>query len=207
MKPGEVTITRQPQAHVTMQVDFNLAANITISGVTLTYAHLADSRTHDIIIRNAYVPDKVWISGLYDSDVVLARNDFHDFEICSTCAEGRVYVTGGDHPSGGLDRRTRGSTAGFQRCYSERFVRDASIIGNEFYGLALELGRRGARRRDPALRLQPHGDPGQLVARSARRGGIIMAADGADDERSRTTCSRAARANTRSSPCSPTTRR
>ena len=179
MKPGEVTITRQPQAHVTMQVDFNPAANITISGVTLTYAHLADSRTHDIIIRNADVPGQVWISGLYDSDVVLARNDFHDFEICSTCAEGRVYVTGGDQPSGVSIKDSRfygGLSDGIQNgSYGTK------IIGNEFYEIS------------PGSSSGVHADAIQLYGSSHTviRGNymhdlpdvpFIMAGDGADHE-------------------------
>ena len=129
-----MTLTPQPGATVTMDIDFNPASNITIDGVTITDAFITGTATKSITIRNSDVPGQIWLDTreLHDSDVILANDDFHDWDTCSSCGEARVFLTGGSQPSGVTIRDSRfygGLSDGIQNgSYGTK------IIGNEFYG-------------------------------------------------------------------------
>jgi hypothetical protein len=181
MKPGKVTITRQPGAHVTMYVDFNPASNIAISGVTLRGGVITGADTRSITIRNSNVPGQIWLDTreLVNSGVTLANNVFHDWDTCSSCGEARVFLTGGSQPSGVTIRDSRfygGLSDGIQNgSYGTQ------IIGNEFYAI------------EPGSPEGVHADAIQLYGSSHTviRGNymhdmpevpFIMAADGADHE-------------------------
>ncbi len=181
IKPGMVTLAPEPQAHVTMELDFNPAANITITRVTITGGVITGSSTHDITIRSSNVPGQIWLDTreLQDSDVILSNDDFHDWDTCSSCGEARVFLTGGSQPSGVVIRESRfygGLSDGIQNgSYGTK------IIGNEFYGIT------------PGSPSGVHADAIQLYGSSHTviRGNymhdmpevpFIMAADGTDHE-------------------------
>ena len=168
IKSGMVTLAPEPRAHPTMELDFNPAANITISRVTVTRGVITGGSTHDITIRSSNVPGQIWLDTreLQNADVTLANNVFHDWDTCSSCGEARVFLTGGSQPSGVTIRDSRfygGLSDGIQNgSYGTK------ILGNEFYAIEPGSPSGRARRRDPALRLKPHRDPRQLHARHAR---------------------------------------
>jgi len=181
MKPGMVTLTPEPRAHPTMEISFSPASNITLSGVRITGGYLADSRTRNISIRRADVPGQIRLDtrDLQSSNVTLVRNDFHDWNTCSSCGEARVFLTGGSRPSGVTIRDSRfygGLSDGIQNgSYGTR------IIGNEFYDIT------------PGSPQGVHADAIQLYGSSHTliRGNymhdmpevpFIMAPDGADHE-------------------------
>ena len=135
IKSGMVTLAPEPRAHVTMELDFNPAANITISRVTVTGGVITGGSTHDITIRSSNVPGQIWLDTreLQNADVTLANNDFHDWDTCSSCGEARVFLTGGSQPSGVTIRNSRfygGLSDGIQNgSYGTK------ILGNEFYDI------------------------------------------------------------------------
>ena len=181
IKSGMVTLAPEPRADVTMELDFNPAANITITRVTITGGVITGSSTHDITIRSSNVPGQIWLDTreLQNSDVILANDDFHDWDTCSSCGEARVFLTGGSQPSGVVIRESRfygGLSDGIQNgSYGTK------IIGNEFYGIT------------PGSPSGVHADAIQLYGSSHTviRGNymhdmpevpFIMAADGTDHE-------------------------
>ena len=118
-----------------MELDFNPAANITISRVTVTGGVITGGGTHHITIRSSNVPGQIWLDTreLQNADVALANNVFHDWDTCSSCGEARVFLTGGSQPSGVTIRDSRfygGLSDGIQNgSYGTK------IIGNEFYDI------------------------------------------------------------------------
>jgi hypothetical protein len=181
IKPGTVTLEAAPGANVRMDLTFNPAANITVDGITVTGALLADSRTHDITIRNADVPGQIWLDTreLHDAGIVLANDVFHDWDTCGSCGEARVFLTGGNQPSGVTIRDSEfygGLSDGIQNG-----AVGTRIIGNEFHDIT------------PGSPSGVHADAIQLYGSSQTviRGNymhdmpevpFIMAADGADHE-------------------------
>ena len=180
-KSGMVTLSPEPRAHATMELDFNPAANITISRVTVTGGVITGGSTHHITIRSSNVPGQIWLDTreLQNADVVLANNDFHDWDTCSSCGEARVFLTGGSQPSGVTIRNSRfygGLSDGIQNgSYGTK------ILGNEFYDIT------------PGSPSGVHADAIQLYGSSHTviRGNymhdmpevpFIMAPDGADHE-------------------------
>ena len=78
IKSGMVTLAPEPRAHVTMELDFNPAANITISRVTVTGGVITGGSTHDITIRSSNVPGQIWLDTreLQNADVTLQTTTF-----------------------------------------------------------------------------------------------------------------------------------
>ena len=180
-KSGMVTLSPEPRAHATMALDFNPAANITISRVTVTGGVITGGSTRHITIRSSNVPGQIWLDTreLRNADVVLANNDFHDWNTCSSCGEARVFLTGGSQPSGVTVRNSRfygGLSDGIQNgSYGTK------ILNNEFYDIT------------PGSPSGVHADAIQLYGSSHTviRGNymhdmpevpFIMAPDGADHE-------------------------
>jgi hypothetical protein len=103
MKPGDVKLAEQPGANATMALNFNPATNITIDGLTLTAIDLADSRTKNITIRNSDIPGQTTLhtSQLQHANILLDHNVHHDWNKCSSCGEGRLWLPGDtNQPSG-----------------------------------------------------------------------------------------------------------
>ena len=127
------------------------------------------------------MPGQIWLDTreLQNADVILANNDFHDWDTCSSCGEARVFLTGGSQPSGVTIRDSRfygGLSDGIQNgSYGTK------ILGNEFYDIT------------PGSPSGVHADAIQLYGSSHTviRGNymhdmpevpFIMAPDGADHE-------------------------
>jgi hypothetical protein len=96
MKSGEVTLTEQPGATATMALRFDPAANITIDGLTLTSVDIANGATKNITVRNSDVPGQTTLhtSQLRNANILFDTNVHRDFDTCSSCGEGRVWLPG-----------------------------------------------------------------------------------------------------------------
>jgi hypothetical protein len=94
MKPGVVTLKPAPGAAVTMQLSFKPAANITIDGVTLTQVDIGDSATKGITVRNSDIPGQTTFrtGELQNANILFDRNVHRDFDKCSSCGEGRIFL-------------------------------------------------------------------------------------------------------------------
>jgi parallel beta helix pectate lyase-like protein len=103
MKSGEVTLESAPGAAVTMALSFRPAANVTIDGVTLTEIEIADSRTKNITVRNSDIPGQTTLrtGELQNANILFDHNVHRDWDACSGCGEGRVWLPeNSDRPSG-----------------------------------------------------------------------------------------------------------
>ena len=100
MKSSPVTLTPQPSASVSMDIDFNPASNIVIDGVRISDALITGTATKSITIRNSDFPGQIWLDTreLVDSDVTLANDVFHDWDTCSSCGEARSFSPGAHSP-------------------------------------------------------------------------------------------------------------
>jgi hypothetical protein len=183
LKSRRVTLRPQPGAKVTMALAFRPAANVTVSGVTLSEVVVGNSRSRNITVRNSDIPGQVTLrtSELADANILFARNTHRDWDKCDGCAEGRVWLPGNTgRPSGVTIRRSEfrgGLSDGIQNGSN-----GTRIVGNEFH--RLETGSADG----------VHADAIQLYGsrRTVIRGnwfhdlpqgvGIILAADGADHE-------------------------
>src|SRR5262249_4967277 len=94
MKSGEGVVKAAPGAAVSMALDFNPASHITLDAVTITHADIADSRTKNITIRNSDVPGQVTLrtGELQNANILLDRDVFRDWNKCSSCGEGRIWL-------------------------------------------------------------------------------------------------------------------
>jgi len=105
VKSSMTTIAPEVGATVTMALHFAPAANVTVDGikagidpVTGLGALLADSRSHDITIRNS-VFDRAQVVMRTDSlpanaNILLDHNVHSNYVKCSNCYEGRVAIEG-----------------------------------------------------------------------------------------------------------------
>jgi hypothetical protein len=94
MKAGEVTLRAQAGASVTMALDFDPAANITIDGVRLTDVEIGDSRTKNITVRNSDIPGQTTFrtGELQNANILFDHNVHRDWNKCSSCGEGRIWL-------------------------------------------------------------------------------------------------------------------
>ena len=181
IKGGLVTLTPQPGATVSMDIDFNPASNIAIDGVTITDAFITGTATKSITIRNSDFPGQIWLDTreLHDSDVTLANDVFHDWNTCASCGEARVFLTGGSQPSGVTIRDSKfygGLSDGIQNgSYGTK------IIGNEFHDIT-----PGSPEGVHADAIQLYGSSHTVIRANYMHDmpevPFIMAADGTDHE-------------------------
>ena len=181
IKGGLVTLTPQPGATVSMDIDFNPASNIAIDGVTITDAFITGTATKSITIRNSDFPGQIWLDTreLHDSDVILANDVFHDWNTCASCGEARVFLTGGSQPSGVTIRDSKfygGLSDGIQNgSYGTK------IIGNEFHDIT-----PGSPEGVHADAIQLYGSSHTVIRANYMHDmpevPFIMAADGTDHE-------------------------
>jgi Right handed beta helix region len=133
MKPGRVSLRPAPGATVTMALDFSPAANITVSGVTLTDVVVAEG-SRNITIRNSDIPGQVILRDLTNSNVTLDGNVHRGWDKCNGCAEGRVYIPGDlSRPSGITVKNSEfvgGVSDGIQNGSN-----GTKILGNRFHDL------------------------------------------------------------------------
>ena len=176
-----MTLTPQPGATVSMDIDFNPASNIAIDGVTITDAFITGTATKSITIRNSDFPGQIWLDTreLHDSDVTLANDVFHDWNTCASCGEARVFLTGGSQPSGVTIRDSKfygGLSDGIQNgSYGTK------IIGNEFHEIT-----PGSPEGVHADAIQLYGSSHTVIRANYMHDmpevPFIMAADGTDHE-------------------------
>jgi hypothetical protein len=183
LRSAPVTIRPQAGASVVMGLSFRPASNITIDGLHLSSIELGDARTKNITVRNSdVVGQTIFRTGQLQNANVLFENNLHrDWDKCSGCAEGRVWLpekTG--QPSGITIQKSiflGGLSDGIQNG-----SRGTRIIGNQF--LNLESGSAGGVHADA---IQLYGSAQTLIRgnwfHNLPNGvGVIMAADGADHE-------------------------
>ena len=182
VKSSMTTVKPEGGATVTMSLDFEPAANITVDGVKATGAYLNDSRTHDITVRNS-VFDQAQVVMRTDSlptnaSILFDHNVHSNYVKCSSCYEGRVEVVG-DHGSNGITIQNSEFYGG-----NSDGIQDASngtrILNNEFHDIDQIDGPSGVH----ADSIQLYGSSNTVI-----RGNYvhdvsigIMAADGADRE-------------------------
>jgi hypothetical protein len=183
LRSTPVTIRAQAGASAQMALSFRPASNITIEGLRLTDIELGDARTKNITVRRSdVVGQTTFRTGQLQNANVLFDGNFHrDWDKCSGCAEGRIWLpekTG--QPSGITIQNSfffGGLSDGIQNG-----SRGTRIIGNQF--LNLESGSAGGVHADA---IQLYGSAQTLIRgnwfRDLPNGvGVIMAADGADHE-------------------------
>ena len=180
IKSAMTTIEPENGATVTMALDFNPAANITVDRLNITSGFLNGSQTHNITVRNSHF-DRAQIVMRTDSmspnaNILLDHNVHSNYDACSNCYEGRVEVMG-NHGSNGITIRNSAFYGG-----NSDGIQDASngtrILNNEFHDIIQLDGPSAA-----------HVDSIQLLGSSNTlvRGNYlhdvstgIMAADGLD---------------------------
>jgi hypothetical protein len=180
-KSGVVTLVAQSGAAVTMDLDFDPASNITIDGVKITDATLADSRTKNIIVRNSDIPGQVTFrtDELANANILFERNVHRDWDKCGDCAEGRVSLPAGSSQPTGITIRNSEFKGGLSDGI-QTGSNGTQIINNTFHDF------------EPGSSDGVHADAIQLYGseNTVIRGNyfydlnvpMLMAADGADHE-------------------------
>jgi Right handed beta helix region len=181
MKDGMVTLRPQPGATVRMNLRFNPASNITIDGVTLEHAEIANSRTKNIVVRNADIPGQVIFKTgeLANANILLDGNDHHDFTKCGDCPEGRISLMENTAQPAGITIRN----SEFRGGMSDGIQNGANglrILNNVFHDLV-----PGTPQGVHTDAIQLYGSRNTLIRGNYFydvRGQQIMAPDGADHE-------------------------
>jgi hypothetical protein len=157
-----------------MSLSFHPGSNITIDVLVLDEVELADARTRNITVRNSRITGQTTFrtGQLADANVLFDANVHRDWDKCSSCAEGRVWLpesTG--RPSGVTIQNSEfsgGLSDGVQSGSN-----GTRIIRNEFH--RLERARPGVctPTRSSCLRVHPALRPDQpgVEGRGRRRPG------------------------------------
>ncbi len=177
MKSGRVTLRAADGANVTMELDFSPAANISVQGVRLDDVVIA-AGSHDITIRDSDIPGQVILDDLTDSNVTLDNNVHRDWDKCSNCGEGRIFIPGDlSRPSG-----ITISNSEFVRGVSDGILNGSNgtrILNNYFHDL--EEGTPNGVHTDA---IQLYGSKNTVIRGNFFRDvpDAIMAPDGTDHE-------------------------
>jgi hypothetical protein len=182
VKEGMVTLRPAAGAAVTMAVEFNPAANITLDGLRITSLEIADSRSHDLTVRNSRFDRSqavIRTSDLSNADVLLDRNTFVGFKKCASCYEGRVTLVGRTAAVSGVTI----SNSTFSGGNSDGILNGGDgvrILGNRFTGIHQVDGADGVH----ADAIQLYGSRGTVIRGNVMRNVAdgIMAPDGTDHE-------------------------
>jgi hypothetical protein len=182
IKVGMVTLEPAPGATVTMAVEFNPAANITLNGLRVTSLEIADSRSHDVTVRNSRFDAAqavIRTGDLSNARILLDHNSHVGFDKCTKCYEGRVELVGRTvSPSGVTISNSSfsgGNSDGIQNGgYGVR------IIDNRFTDIHQVDGADGVH----ADAIQLYGSKGTVIRGNTMRDVAdgIMAPDGTDHE-------------------------
>jgi hypothetical protein len=184
LRSAPVTLRPQDGQSPAMSLSFNPASNITIDGLVLDEVELADARTRNITVRNSRINGQTTFrtGQLADANVLFDANVHRDWDKCSSCAEGRVWLPeSSGRPSGVTIQNSEfsgGLSDGIQNGSN-----GTRIIGNEFH--RLESGSAGGVHADA---IQLYGSSNTVIRGNWFHDlpdgvGIVMAADGADHER------------------------
>jgi hypothetical protein len=182
MKLGEVVLRAEPGAEVTMKVDFNPAANITLEGLQITGLEIGDARSHDLTVRDSRFDRSQAIirtGDLSEANILFERNVHAGYVKCRSCYEGRVQLPGQTRRDSGVTIRDSlfrgGNSDGIQN--GGRGVR---IIGNTFESIHQIDGAEGVH----ADAIQLYGSQGTVIRGNKMRDVAtgIMAPDGTDHE-------------------------
>jgi hypothetical protein len=94
-KPGMVTLKANPGT-ATMRFEFNPATNITLDGLTIAGGHFGTARTKNIVVRNSDVPGQIVFrtDALANANILLENNVHRDWDMCDSCAGGRLSFLG-----------------------------------------------------------------------------------------------------------------
>ena len=178
-----VTLRPQPGAVPNMSLSFNPAQNIVITGVTIRGATLADSRTRNITVSNSDITGQVTFrtGELANSNVLFDRNVHRDWDKCSNCAEGRIWLPENTGQPSGITI----SNSEFRGGLSDGIQNGSNgtrIIGNNFHDLT-----PGSASGVHADAIQLYGSRNTLIRGNwfhhlGSGVGIIMGADGVDHE-------------------------
>jgi hypothetical protein len=102
-KPGMVTLRVADPGTARMRFDFNPAANITLDGLVILGGGLNHVRTKNIVVRNSDVPGQIVLrtDALANANILLDHNVHRDWDMCDSCAGGRLSFLGKtSQPSG-----------------------------------------------------------------------------------------------------------
>jgi hypothetical protein len=182
IKAGMVTLEPAPGATVTMAVEFNPAANITLDRLRVTSLEIADPRSHDLTVRNSRFEAAqavIRTGDLSNADILLDHNSHVGYDKCTKCYEGRVEFVGRTaRPSGVTISNSSfsgGDSDGIQNGgYGVR------ILNNRFTDIHQVDGAGGVH----ADAIQLYGSKGTVIRGNAMRDVAdgIMAPDGTDHE-------------------------
>jgi hypothetical protein len=184
LRSAPVTVRPRDGQFPTMSLSFNPASNITIDGLVLDEVELADARTRNITVRNSRITGQTTLrtGELADANVLFDANTHRDWDKCSSCGEGRVWLPESTGRPSGITIQNSEFSGGLSDGI-QNGSNGTRIIGNEFHRLESGSGEG------------VHADAIQLYGSSNTviRGnwfhdlpngvGIVMAADGADHER------------------------
>jgi hypothetical protein len=178
-----VTIRPQAGATAVMALSFRPAANITIEGLRLTGIELGDARTKNITVRRSdVVGQTIFRTGQLQNANVLFDSNFHrDWDKCSNCAEGRVWLPEKTSQPSGITIQNSAFFGGLSDGI-QNGSRGTRIINNQF--MSLKPGTAGGVHADA---IQLYGSAQTLIRGNwfhnlGNGVGVIMAADGADHE-------------------------
>lgn len=182
MKLGTVVLKPAPGATVTIAVEFNPAANVTLEDLHITHLEIGDARSHDIVVRDSRFDRAQAIirtGELSDAGILFERNVHDGYVKCQGCYEGRLHLVGRTGRTSGVTIRDSvfagGNSDGIQN--GGHGVR---IIGNTFEGIHQRDGAAGVH----ADAIQLYGSKGTVIRGNRMRDVAtgIMAPDGTDHE-------------------------
>lgn len=180
LKSGAVTLKPQSGAGVTMALSLTPASNITVDGVELTNVEVGGGATKNITVRNSDIRGQTTFrtGELQNANILFDRNVHRDWNTCSNCPEGRIWLPENTNQPSGITIQNSelkgGMSDGIQNGSN-----GTRIINNDFHDI-VDGGQTGAH----IDALQLYGSKNTLI-----RGNhfynvptAIMAPDGADHE-------------------------
>jgi hypothetical protein len=107
-KSGPVTVRAAAGAEPTMEIDWSSAANVRVEGVTITGASIRGT-THDVTIANSRFTGMASVRAdqMVNANILFDGNTHAGIDVCGSCYEGRLTVTGeGPGPAGVVVRNS-----------------------------------------------------------------------------------------------------
>ena len=157
MKLGTVVLKPAPGATVTIAVEFNPAANVTLEDLHITHLEIGDARSHDIVVRDSRFDRAQAIirtGELSDAGILFERNVHDGYVKCQGCYEGRLHLVGRTGRTSGVTIRDSVFARRQLGRDPERRTRRAHHREHVRGHPPARRRRRSPCRRDPALRLE-----------------------------------------------------
>ena len=94
-KPGTVTIRAEPGVAASMSLSLGGASNLRFEGLTITRADIASSARNIAMVGNTFTGTATVEDGPA-MNILFDRNTHDNIDVCGSCAEGRISITGGN---------------------------------------------------------------------------------------------------------------